>query len=245
MAFETDPNLVLDAVERITAAPTPEDLLAEFKRFGRRAGFATIAIGELPRPAVPFEQLFFRSNWPDWWYGVYADEGLAGRDACVDYARQGVTPATWSELGQDQAEDAHLWRALHLASDHGWKQGIAIPIHGVGYRGVTVIAGETRDLPLRTRTALQLLGIAAHERMKELLAPERTLPVREMPRLSPGEADCIAWLMMGKSDWEIGEILGIAESTAHWRIEQAKKKFGVKTRAQLTALAVHHGYVTP
>lgn len=66
---------------------------------------------------------------------------------------------------------------------------------------------------------------------------------RKPPQLTAGEIACIRWLLAGKSDWEIGEILNISESTAHWRIEQAKKKFGVKTRAQLTALAVHHGLV--
>jgi DNA-binding CsgD family transcriptional regulator len=77
----------------------------------------------------------------------------------------------------------------------------------------------------------------------ELLAPDLVAPADSLPRLSAGEIECIRWLIAGKSDWEIGEILNIAEATAHWRIEQAKKKFGVKTRAQLTALAVHHGLV--
>jgi len=35
----------------------------------------------------------------------------------------------------------------------------------------------------------------------------------------------------------------ISPATVHWRIERAKKTFNIRTRAQLTALAVHHGPV--
>ena len=37
----------------------------------------------------------------------------------------------------------------------------------------------------------------------------------------------------GKSDWEIGRLLGISESTVHKHIEDAKRRFGVSTRIQL------------
>jgi DNA-binding CsgD family transcriptional regulator len=63
------------------------------------------------------------------------------------------------------------------------------------------------------------------------------------PALSPGEVACIRLLIEGRSDAEIAGLLNIAPATAHWRIEQAKRKFGVRTRAQLTALAVAAGYV--
>ena len=39
--------------------------------------------------------------------------------------------------------------------------------------------------------------------------------------------------LMGKSDWEIGKLLGISESTVHKHIEDAKRRFGVSTRIQL------------
>jgi DNA-binding CsgD family transcriptional regulator len=62
--------------------------------------------------------------------------------------------------------------------------------------------------------------------------------------LTPGEIDCIRLLIEGMSDREIGCALNIAPSTAHWRIEQAKRKLKLRTRAQLTAIAVHRGYVS-
>lgn len=62
--------------------------------------------------------------------------------------------------------------------------------------------------------------------------------------LTGGEIACIRLIVAGKTDGEIATALNIAPATAHWRIEQAKKKLGVRTRAQLTAVAVHLGLVS-
>jgi len=150
----------------------------------------------------------------------------------------------WSELREFHRDDPAVAKIFDLTADHGWPDGLAIPVHGPrGYHGLVAIGGETDDLSARDRTALHLMGLYLHNRLRELIDPDD--PAVEAPRLTEGEVECIHWLVEGKSDWEIGEILNIAESTAHWRIENAKRKFGVKTRAQLTALAVRNGVVTP
>jgi len=45
----------------------------------------------------------------------------------------------------------------------------------------------------------------------------------------------------GKTDWAIGELLGISKATAHFHIEQAKRKLGVGSRTQAVALLLLHG----
>ena len=53
------------------------------------------------------------------------------------------------------------------------------------------------------------------------------------PQLTPRQRDCVVLVAQGKSDWEIGQLLGISESTVHKHIEDAKRRFGVSTRIQL------------
>jgi DNA-binding CsgD family transcriptional regulator len=43
----------------------------------------------------------------------------------------------------------------------------------------------------------------------------------------------VVLVAQGKSDWEIGRLLGISESTVHKHIEDAKRRFKVSTRIQL------------
>jgi len=66
---------------------------------------------------------------------------------------------------------------------------------------------------------------------------------RQVPKLTLGEIDCVHHLIDGRSDQEIAVVLNVSPATVHWRIERAKKKFNIRTRAQLTALAVHYGLV--
>jgi DNA-binding CsgD family transcriptional regulator len=51
-------------------------------------------------------------------------------------------------------------------------------------------------------------------------------------------------MAQGKTDWEIGQILGISEKTANHHLEAVKRKLSVATRAQAVAVAVHSGWVT-
>ncbi len=47
----------------------------------------------------------------------------------------------------------------------------------------------------------------------------------------------------GKSDTDIGKILGISHTTAHFHIERIKKKLGVRTRTQAAAMVMTLGYL--
>jgi DNA-binding CsgD family transcriptional regulator len=49
------------------------------------------------------------------------------------------------------------------------------------------------------------------------------------------------WVAAGKTDWEIGQVLGISESTVHFHVENAKKKLKKSTRTEAVAILVLHG----
>lgn len=61
--------------------------------------------------------------------------------------------------------------------------------------------------------------------------------------MTPRQREVLSFMAMGKTDWEIAAILGIAEKTANQHIEDAKKRINVATRAQAAAVAVHRGWV--
>jgi LuxR family transcriptional regulator, quorum-sensing system regulator BjaR1 len=234
-----------DFIEKITALDTPEAVIGAFRAEAGRFGYSTFALGALPRPGSPSLPPFFVSSWPKAWIDTYVGDGLMSHDPTISHGYHGVLPATWSELHQSYGDDRKHARTLDAAKASGWPNGLAIPVHGPrGYRGLVTVAGDTGDLTPRNRATLHLMALYLHERLKTLMAPGLAAPEGEIPRLTAGEIECIRWLIAGKSDWEIGEILHIAEATSHWRIERAKKKLGVKTRAQLTAVAIHYGLIS-
>ena len=56
--------------------------------------------------------------------------------------------------------------------------------------------------------------------------------------LTGKEIECLRWCKEGKTNWEIGEILGIAERTVNEHAQTAFRKLGAANRAQAIAIAV-------
>jgi len=231
-------------IERADALDSVDRIVSAFREVAEAYGFTALALGELPRPQSSQLKPFFISTWPQSWLETYVEEGFAACDPTIETARFGTFPTTWSTFRERANRKSPGLRVLDAAAAGGWPEGVVIPIHGPrGYRGAVTVAGARVRLSPSDRATLHLAALYLHERLRNLLQPESLVERQDLPRLTDGEVACIEWLIAGKSDWEIGEILGIAESTAHYRLERAKSKFGVKTRAQLTALAVAHGYV--
>jgi DNA-binding CsgD family transcriptional regulator len=68
-----------------------------------------------------------------------------------------------------------------------------------------------------------------------------TVRIPRAPALSLRERDCLAFVAQGMNDADVALRLGIAQSTAHFYIEKAKRKLGAKTRAQAVAHLIAAG----
>ena len=55
--------------------------------------------------------------------------------------------------------------------------------------------------------------------------------------LSPREAEILTWVIAGKTNWEIGTILGISSRTVQTHLDRIYRKLGVETRAAAVACA--------
>ena len=120
--------------------------------------------------------------------------------------------------------------------------GIAVPIHYPGGDlGLCVsIANRPIDDSFE-RDALQMVSLFTYQRCRELGGQSET---SFAPRLlTPREADCMRWVLKGKSDPDIGLILEISHTTVKFHIERVKKKLDVKTRTQAVATLVFLGYL--
>jgi len=79
-----------------------------------------------------------------------------------------------------------------------------------------------------------------------LLMEEQPQPIdprhrlAEQYRLTARETDVLLWLAKGKTNRDIGEILGMAPRTVNKHLEHIFVKLGVETRAAATALTLKH-----
>jgi DNA-binding CsgD family transcriptional regulator len=61
--------------------------------------------------------------------------------------------------------------------------------------------------------------------------------------LTEREREALVWIATGKSDWEIGEILGLSPKTVNYHVQNAKLKLGTRSRVQAIALALRDGII--
>lgn len=66
-----------------------------------------------------------------------------------------------------------------------------------------------------------------------------------MNHISEREREVLAWCATGKTSWEIGVILGLAERTVNFHVYQAADKLGTRGRQSTVARAVALGLVQP
>ena len=91
------------------------------------------------------------------------------------------------------------------------------------------------------RNSLQIASMFAHQRCCEIGG--LTDATSSKRSLTPREIECLRWVLKGKSDSDIGAILGISPTTVHFHVERVKKKLGLKTRTQAAATVVGLGFL--
>lgn len=125
--------------------------------------------------------------------------------------------AYWDAMGEGAITDALC------VSSYGFDRCIA-SLH-IGFDRCTFAPLEAE--------AIQIAGLVLTERFvgEVRLDPND----RDKPRLTPRERDAIAFVAEGKTDWEIATILGVAEATARFHVDNARKKLGAVNRSHAVA----------
>jgi LuxR family quorum-sensing system transcriptional regulator CciR len=164
-------------------------------------------------------------------------------DAVLTTAAQSYAPFLWSDISRLIAITPGQRDFMDAVHSCGLGAAVTVPIHRA--RGADA-AGSYSDfagccsfimkagfpLPLSSLAAAHYVGAMAFdaaENMRRL----RLGNSRSGPQLTPRQRDCVVLVAQGKSDWEIGQLLGISDSTVHKHIEDAKRRFCVSTRIQL------------
>lgn len=226
MSFEA-----LDLIEQCSAHASAEAIAADFftriEPFGARSNYVRSYVTDSAGRSAP-SQTYFRVS-PPGWEDAYAREGGDGWNPIARAASLRVRPFRFREIHSDDPRMRVLWDFLE---SFAIPDGLAIPCHAPGrHVGLYSIGFEdVSALSPRERATIELAAMALHNRMLDLSGVAADAPV-----LTAREHDCIGFVAEGKSDWEMGVILGISQSTVHRHVENAKRKLGAVTRAQAVA----------
>lgn len=232
-------------IDRMQKARTPEDVCRSLIDVTSRFGLTALLAGTVPKPGTPQEEQrshVLLCDWPKDWMERYVAMNYVDRDPLVTYMKRSPSSVFWHDAIDRVGADGEARRVYGDAGEFKLNDGFAMPLITLEGEVVMVsLGGEDVELSREAIGVISLASTYAVGRAMQLL----TAPtIEHRPGLTDREKECMRWAALGKSEWEISQILGISEHTSEKHLLNAKAKLGATNRVQAVAEAIRHGYIS-
>jgi LuxR family transcriptional regulator, quorum-sensing system regulator BjaR1 len=225
----------VDAVERLSAPAVIQLFEDEIKA----CGFHAYIMAGLPSAGTSLSDLTVANGWPPEWFEIYTRENFSAMDPIPQYGASTVQPFEWSEARYDKESNPAAHLVMTRATEFRLMQGYCIPLHYDEGGAVISMATEQLKIDPVAKSALQLIGVYAHNRIRTLDRPK--LEKRDL--LTAREREVLRWAADGKTAWEVSVILKISERTVKFHLIQASRKLNAVNRTSAVAKALARGLI--
>jgi LuxR family transcriptional regulator, quorum-sensing system regulator CciR len=190
-------------------------------------------------------ELVALTNYPEVWIEAYVARRIVANDPILLASERTNVGFIWEEAD----------RYIDITSEHKLitedtrKAGLAN-----GYTVPANVPGEANgscNFALRTGRALrqenlpmaQLVGSFAFQAARSLVSKAQKTLAPPLKALTDRQLECLILVAKGKSDWEIGKILGISQNTVKRHLEGARLSYDVTKSIQVLMRAIHQGRI--
>jgi LuxR family transcriptional regulator, quorum-sensing system regulator CciR len=232
---------VWDYEEAIGRAATPEDIWVAFAAYFRDTAVNRLVYLHLPPLGAPDARgpRLCSEAFPEELAARYVAERLYLDNPALRQAQREMEPVYWDETVPVNERERDFIETIQRANL--W-HGVSIPVYGpngrTGICGLEFRAGVRRvDPPVLKE--FQWVCQLAHLRYCALLVPT----LGPLPELSRRETEVLAWVARGKSNPQIGEILGISARTVDAHLRRIYLKLGVFDRISAAVRALGIGLI--
>lgn len=241
-----DPIWAVRTLEFVTALEslrTCEEVLDLFRRQIAQVGFHSHLITALD--GREFKQRVIARRWHPEWAVMYAEENLNKDDPIRrKLAQRPTSPFLWSEAADEVRQEPRAQLVMRRATDFRMNEGLCVPVHREGRPIASIsMSGEKPDLGPGVRSALHIMSLLSYNRFSALTKPEPPPP--DAPkRLTQREREVLQWVLAGKSDRDIGDILHITKRTALAHVLNAVEKLNAANRTAAIVEALRVGEIS-
>lgn len=227
-------------IGQVEACASIDALNKAITRLSSPFGVSSHLGGVVPRGLVsPRDQPghIILGRWPDGWARRYFRKQYVMQDPTIAHALASDSPLLWKNV---QASSGTGRRIMDEAREFGLADGTTIPQYTLdGLKiGISFSGEQIDDSPL-ARLSLLFLSSMASARAMALTHVAPPSPVH----LTSRERECLLWIAEGKTDWEIGVILGIARKSVERHVQNLRNKLGAATRAHAVVIAFRMGFI--
>lgn len=239
--MRADVARVLEFAGEIDEIRQTDTLLDGLKARLAPFGVTSLSVNLMHPPGQSLQPKYLLGERWKRWAQEYVRRGYVHHDASVRMLSARARPFAWSEA-LDQFRSPEAERVMDACVEFtGCREGFVVPVRDADGAVLTgTFGGHEIDLSPDARAALHLAGHYFALRGREIV--ESSDPVAACP-LSERQVDCLRWVQAGKSDVEIGLLLGISPRTVHNHLEKAKALLNTPKRAVAAFEAWRRGWL--
>lgn len=242
---KTECRNFIEILHYVMQAETPEHVRDVLVRFQDYFSF-TRALGGLVRlgPNRTFAGFgnVVNASYPDEWLYMYWKNGFADVDPVFQAALKSPGTQHWQAIYQSMSSEKEQ-EFISTARRFGLCDGITTGSVDQAC-GVATFCSFASDEALdgkRLVPLVEYLGYYIHMALMKSAPKAAPQTERCVKELTSREVTILNWMKNGKTNWEIGKILGVSERTVRFHIESIFSKLEVTSRSQAVATAIEHG----
>lgn len=230
----------LELIHRSLACSTREDLSALVGELGHLldADFCACMLSSRSPFHNTARLLVVDGTFPAEWVKVYWERQFHLVDPIIAEHFSAFSLQFWSDTYRKQPPPKSF---SYLAEDFGLANGFTYGIRDLQTDGGSLFSfsGPRLKEHARNRVIQDLVLPHLHQTLCQLSAGG--FQAQLAPDLSARELEVLKWIGAGKSSWEAGTILRIAERTVNFHLRNILKKLDAVNRPQAVAMALKLG----
>jgi LuxR family quorum-sensing system transcriptional regulator CciR len=177
---------------------------------------------------------------------AYVARNIVANDPVLLASERTNAGFIWDEVGNfiEVTADHRLVTedTRHAGLVAGYTVPANVPGEANGSCNFAVRAGHA--LPIANLPMAQVVGAFAFQAARTLVLKAKDAGSKfSKVSLTQRQLECILFVARGKTDWEIGQILGISEETVKRHLADARDRYDVSKRMQVVMRAVYEGKI--
>lgn len=232
-------TLLSPEFETAVTATSRDHVYQALSRFAEARGFERFGVIVVPASA-PAGTFYRIDNCPAEYESVYQDPAEGQTCPVMQKAKRSILPFHWNQADYTREAKGQLWEEQ---APFGYAEGFMYAPRMVDGSRVVVSVERPRQQADEVDISRNLADVTLFATMcADTCVNVATASICEpVPKLSDRELECLGWAMKGKTAWETGMILAIAERTVVAHLGNATRKLGAINKHAAVVKAVKLG----
>ena len=234
---------LIGAIDAIEVAKDKHALLDVTSSFLKRYGVKHVTMGLIMNPALVADDVtqLGVSNFPDDFFDLWVQDNLIMHDPILTYAVRSKSAFEWSDAYMHATRYGR--QVMDAGADVGLLEGLVVPVFAPDQpTGMVSLALEERLTDPTVKATLEVPIIHAFNCLLDFIEPD-LMP--EKVELTLREIDVLHYVAAGKTNWEVGKVLGISENTVKKILQKVLAKYHTSSRTHAVTLAIRQGAILP